>query len=335
MSVPRFDIHPAVYDFPAVAGPDRDMIRAGVEEAGVLEPVVVWRNPTVDRLQLVDGRTRYELFAELAAADRLPPGARLPVWEFEGSEVEMLRYVQQRNSERRQMDSSQRAAVAVRCWRRLKAADRDGLTIDSKVSGDALAELIVQRSGSNRAYAYDCLALAKDPANADIFEKVADGVWSIQFAKSQARRRLTAAPWVDTPPVDPAVAPVPEMPPVSGPATGPRADPEVYDALDNPVPAWLRPAFRGRELADAVDRAARKLLVKVRELTAGAAGPLMDGKALADAVELVQREARVKVPHAVCPYCEATRKDCDGCGGRGWVTRDVYRAWRWAYGRGR
>ena len=49
-----------------------------------------------------------------------------------------------------------------------------------------------------------------------------------------------------------------------------------------------------------------------------------DGREVLNHLSEAKKLLHWNTPHAVCPACQAGRKNCDACKGRGWLVKAVY-----------
>ena len=119
-----------------------------------------------------------------------------------------------------------------------------------------------------------------------------------------------------------------QLPPPSAdePEAGPKPEPEKRDRapIDD---SRLAPVFKAAEGFTRLLHLVGEIKTLVDDLTATPAGSL-----LAENAQVIERDRRnikelVKFckPHAICPYCGASGKECRGCKSRGWVNEDVYK----------
>lgn len=182
---PRFEVHRVVYAFPRIAGMDRVSFKESVRSSGVIEPLVLWKDPQQrGKKVLVDGENRYRVWQELiieGAWDGLPKAiAKLPTFVYEGDEEEMIAYVTKKNRDRRHLDSGQRACVEIEVnalWREAHSRanpdeakheangeaphETNGKATGYKPDGD-LAERMARDAGTNRSYIFDAYKLQEE-----------------------------------------------------------------------------------------------------------------------------------------------------------------------------
>lgn len=99
---------------------------------------------------------------------------------------------------------------------------------------------------------------------------------------------------------------------------------DVTDANGTHVPKQLVDIFlRGKEFEEQA-----KLLTKVQQwaekIKGDPSGAWLHVQSLVADLDNAKRALRFNKPYAVCPYCHAKKKSCDGCHGNGFVNRSIY-----------
>jgi ParB-like chromosome segregation protein Spo0J len=165
---------------------------ADVREKGIIHPVVTWTD-SKGRKWLLDGRNRAKAWKVLADEGVEMDGKliELPEYEYHGSEEEALSYVIACNMHRRDLSSSQRAAVAIRAnmlaHRYRAKADPSNPQV---IEGD-LAAKIAEMVGSNRTYIFRCQKILEySPA---LLKQVVEGQLSIPQALAAMKAEKDAA----------------------------------------------------------------------------------------------------------------------------------------------
>src|SRR5687767_3949489 len=97
--------HPYINLYPVMGPEEREALKRSIALNGVRKKVLVWTSPTDGTKYLADGRHRYEIAHEL--------GIPCPSEEFDGDELALLDAVTDLNGVRRDLTSSQKAAIAV------------------------------------------------------------------------------------------------------------------------------------------------------------------------------------------------------------------------------
>jgi N6-adenosine-specific RNA methylase IME4/ParB-like chromosome segregation protein Spo0J len=176
----RFVAEPIYQLLPPLAQDDYDRLAADIRQRGVLVPIDVDESGNV-----LDGHHR------LRIADSL--GVECPRNVLNGlTEEQKIHHAATMNVARRQMDSSQKAALAVNVEERLAVLRRIGRPPKenggnvSTVSGrarDEAAELV----GTNPRYVSDAKKLKAETP--DVFQRVAAGELTIPQAKVEVNRR--------------------------------------------------------------------------------------------------------------------------------------------------
>jgi hypothetical protein len=168
--------HPAADLFPLMQGEEYEAFREDIGKRGPRESIVLYDG------MILDGRNRHRVCIDLGIKPRFRK------WDGPGSPLE---YVISANWARRQLTSSQRAAIAVDVEARL-AADTKGrrkraaTEIFPAEPGEA-RELAARLCGTNPHYVTD-LKKIKDKAP-DLFEQVRNGELTVPQAQQRLDKR--------------------------------------------------------------------------------------------------------------------------------------------------
>ena len=184
--------HPVANILPLIDGAEFDALVADIRRNGLLEPI--WLHATED--SIVDGRNRYRACIACGATPRFRR------WDGNGS---LVGFVLSLNVYRRQLTSSQRAAVAVDALPMLEAEAKErqlstlkqnadsplpknlgnGGTDDDRHNSEAAAQA-AKMVGTNRTYVARAKALKQD--RPDLYAEVAAGRLAIDKAAKQHKR---------------------------------------------------------------------------------------------------------------------------------------------------
>lgn len=318
----EYSYHPCVTIYPAVAGADRDDMRERIKESGVLVPVKLWVDSD-GKEWLVDGRTRLELWRELVAAGELDADkSPLPVETIVGGEADMIEKVDDFNSGRRHMTASQRAAVAYKMLKAMRAATKKG---KKKPTGELKAK-IAQRAGIGRSYAYEIESIG-DRAP-DLLEQVAAGELTVPEALAKLSERVESAP-KKTRKTKRTTHTESETTVEEGGDGGgsedPGSDPDepeaiVLDGFKNQITdPILKGIFASRDLYAAAEKQVRALRAAVAEIAASQGAATINLQEIEASLKSLARILRQNKPHAVCIRCDGTGRykgeACNVCDG--------------------
>lgn len=317
---PKLPFHEVVSLFRRMSPEERAGLEASVRVSGVLEPVVLWRNPKKDRLELADGANRYDVWKKVLRegdwADGKPKP--LPAWEFGGDELQLLSYVLESNRTRRHLSSSEKAGIAVLSGDLARKYDKTAAALPDQPAGDVAAILALE-AGTNRSYIFECLRLRDEVP--DLLKKVANGEINITEAKKILKQMRNALKPGQGPEPEENGAPQAAPPP-------PDEPPVIYDGLKRPVAPDFMHIFVLREDFGQLVRDLRKLKIRAEELADGPGGLCVHKQeVLADISHAIQH-LRGEQPYAVCPHCDgggkepgSSRKKCEVCKGNCYVDK--------------
>lgn len=301
VSAPQYKVHPIADVWPAPTDDEFGALKASVRAVGVKEPVLMWKGPD-GIANVLDGRSRIrcleELICEGLTLSENGHKLEFKVRYFEGTEREALEYVEA-VTQRRNMTSSQRAAVAV-CSGLMNKLYRDkesGTTGGEKEDAGMLAERVAIKAGTNRQYVYDCSKLGV--TYLDILLRIRDGLINIAKGKKIAERRDQGLPDEEPEAVDGETPPVGETP-------RPAKPKEVYDGMKNEVHEDHHAVFLVRDKVRLLRKELQICLAKAQEIAEGPGGFNMSWQNLKSDLNNVRRHLEDHQPHAVCPYCDGT-----------------------------
>ena len=116
-----FPDHPFACFFGMLKGEDLQKLADDIDLNGQNHPGIIYQD------HILDGRNRYEAIA-LLNEQRKAEGKPLKAFNYEvfkGSEIQALRKVQSLNIHRRNLDPSQKSAIAVRILEKLEALAKE------------------------------------------------------------------------------------------------------------------------------------------------------------------------------------------------------------------
>lgn len=330
MTEVTFQVHPMVNLYPRCSEDERLAIKDSVRRSGVKYPIVLWKrdadNPDV--VWQIDGRTRSEVVEELIKEGIVKAENGFPIrcgviYCDAATEAEALDFVEDLNLTRRNMDSSQRAAVAVRggvLRRAYLAKEQTGFDAqpdEPDADGKKVAEQVAARAGTNREYVYACARIGA--THPDILDRVVTGELSVPQAKKLEARRNAGQPDEGVaPPTDPGTPgePVP-----------------VLDAFDREVDPDYAEVFSARLTVKALRADIKATVAACEALADGPGGSLIAKQELIASLRTASQHIRDHQPHCVCPYCRGSQKNpetgrgkCDNCGGVGYLDSIQWKA---------
>jgi hypothetical protein len=99
---------------------------------------------------------------------------------------------------------------------------------------------------------------------------------------------------------------------------------ELFDQAEQPLPPQADEAFNGlpelRKLLHQMDQLVKEI-ERVGKMPVGLHTHWQSAQSQIRAAKSTMRGGR---PAYVCPYCRGEKKDCQACGGHGWVTVTTY-----------
>jgi ParB-like chromosome segregation protein Spo0J len=314
--LPRF--HEAANIFPMMSDDGFAAFLADVRVKGIIHPVVTWTD-SKGRKWLLDGRNRAKAWKVLADEGVEMDGKliELPEYEYHGSEEEALSYVIACNMHRRDLSSSQRAAVAIRAnmlaHRYRAKADPSNPQV---IEGD-LAAKIAEMVGSNRTYIFRCQKILEySPA---LLKQVVEGQLSIPQALAAMKAEKDAADTAE-----------------NGAEGDEELVPEnaILDGLKDPVPEEWGATFSTRDAYAEVIRIIRTCSNQIELLAEGPGKHWLEAEEVLAFLRNAKRLLNAAKPHALCPECMGDKKvevpgkkrkqRCERCEGRGYVNKARY-----------
>jgi hypothetical protein len=299
---PKFVPHEICRIFPDLAGEERTAQKRDIALKGVLTPILVKDG------YIYDGKNRWGLVEELRAEGHTIGGQLIecPWVELDMNEAEALAYTISLNLQRRQINSSQRAAIAVLA--NGLSAKYQGLK-DMGVDIGDIADKVALEAGTNRTYIFKAASLQRD--HPDLLERVRQGEITIPQAEKEVSRRDRGLK------VEQGEEQTPEE----------KAPPDataVLDRLGQPVPKKLEAVFR--TLIDY--KQAVELLKPAKEyiegtIHAGPAAAYLDIRETIQAIKDAETLLRQAQPYTVCQRCKNAR-GCKSCKDAGWVNKPTY-----------
>lgn len=183
-TVARIEFHPAANIFPMMTGSEFEALKTNIEQNGLIQPIYLFNN------QIIDGRNRYLACLEMGVQ---------PVFrDYEGDEKDLLAFVISLNLQRRHLNTSQKACLAVELLPELERITKANLS--SKMSairkGQDLSNLTKPENSRNIAAqsfgvsgGYISLAKQIRESNLELFEQIKNGSLSLQKAKLQLNQK--------------------------------------------------------------------------------------------------------------------------------------------------
>jgi len=287
-------IHRVAMMFPAPSDDDMASLRESIEQDGVIQPILLWRE------QIVDGKTRYGIAKELGID---APFESLPDTLEESQVVQRCAAI---NLSRRHLTSSQKAAIAVQLGMLDTEIERNATTEPEEGEKPRDAGAAVARQvGTNKGYVWTAKDLRENAP--ELLPQVASGKMTIP----QAKRILNE----------------PDEPASKSRVRGPT----VADKNGKPVPPALVGTFVKREsFGSAINLVGqvRKTINRIIEDTDDDLTPFLSVGDIEGCLNDLRRLLKAGMPHAICPRCKAsgTRKqhDCEACNGAGWVPKHLW-----------
>lgn len=244
--------------------------------------------------------------------------------EESDNDAGILATVMQDNFTRRNMSSSQKAAVLVKAGV-LSAAytKREELgELGKKVAGD-VAMLVAAQHGVNHDYVYKAKTIAKTKGG--VGKKLLDAICAGEKTIMEA--------WAE-------VKALGDGKPKEGDDNTNPVNPDaVVDGKKNPVPDEWAETFKIRGKFAEAAKLLRQAKAILKEITATEGGQLLgEGNNLKEANNGIAQTAKAiknTEPHVLCPHCDGTGKHpdkgdkhvCPACGGLGWLTEPQYDAY--------
>jgi hypothetical protein len=286
------EFHEVVHLFPPMSEDEKKALIRDIQANGVRQPIYVWNN------QVVDGRNRMLAINHLESQDI---DVEFEVVDLEDcTEAEMLSTIVSLNMNRRQLTSSQKAAIGTELGAyRNKLQEEVGQALDGK----RMIDIVAAELGTNRQYMYEAETLFNE--NPELFQKVKRGELNMHKAKQIHKGEV---PQKQKESVEPD---------------------EITDGLGNTVePAW-ESTFAKRQyfkLMLALLREAKQYAEELESTEDGTA--YFDRDTFTSAWNTIERQVKHGMPHALCPYCIGkTGKlddNCDSCKGVGYVNDRIY-----------
>lgn len=180
----RIEFHPVANIFPMMTENEFESLKDNIEENGLIQPIYLFKG------QIIDGRNRY-----LACLER---GVEPIFRNYEGAESDLLTFVISLNLQRRHLNTSQKACLAVELLPELERITKANLS--SKMSairkGEDLSKLTKPENSRNIAAqsfgvsgGYISLAKQIRETNIELFDQVKNGLFTLQKAKAQLNQK--------------------------------------------------------------------------------------------------------------------------------------------------
>lgn len=180
----RIEFHPAANIFPMMTGSEFEALKTNIEQNGLIQPIYLFNK------QIIDGRNRYLACLEMGVQ---------PIFrDYEGKEKDLLAFVISLNLQRRHLNTSQKACLAVELLPELEritkanlsskmSAIRKGQDLSSLTKPENSRNIAAQSFGVSGGY----ISLAKQirESNLELFEQIKNGSLSLQKAKVQLNQK--------------------------------------------------------------------------------------------------------------------------------------------------
>lgn len=281
--------HPTANIFPMMSGEEFDNLVYSIETLGFDKTKPIKRNAAN---QIVDGRNRQKAVDYINAKIDLDNKANKTTTphvvanyeQIQGDDPALLESVMMDNFARRNLSSSQKAAVIVKAGivSDAYAKRKDIKESGARVAGE-MAEILAAQSGTNKLYVYKC-RLLREKKQLNLLDQVAAGELTVMNAIKK---------------MNDIEAGTPEGGEV-------LAEGDVTDMLGKKVPDAFKDFFKDADDFKAITahlRDAKKGLTDLAARTSGVA--------LAERTNEVNtmfaglaRLIRDTQPHAVCPHCD-------------------------------
>jgi hypothetical protein len=321
-----YEPHPMLGMFPEANEYDRRSMERAVEESGVQQPIVVWKDAKA-RMWVVDGRTRQA--AALAVYNKLTKDGKDPLaengrpiqpqtFEFVATADELLDYMK-RTHIRKHYSPGQKSAMGVRVYyyELLKLNGKkkvpDDVDDEMKWDGALTAEQLADVWGTNHYYIRICKMLFRKAA--DLLDAVAAGMIPPAKARAQLNERMNGTA-VDE----------------EGDPEAPGEAPEVTDGHGKEVPPHLVEKFRARASFRAFDRTISTAMKQVETLSQNPGGEFIDVGALTKVLRVARNQAKKVQPEEPCGACDGKghlpgqRHKCKKCMGHGFLCKMILKA---------
>lgn len=180
----RIEFHSVANIFPMMTENEFESLKDNIEQNGLIQPIYLFKG------QIIDGRNRY-----LACLER---GIEPTFRNYEGAESDLLTFVISLNLQRRHLNTSQKACLAVELLPELERITKANLS--SKMSairkGEDLSKLTKPENSRNIAAqsfgvsgGYISLAKQIRETNIELFDQVKNGLFTLQKAKAQLNQK--------------------------------------------------------------------------------------------------------------------------------------------------
>ncbi len=180
----RIEFHSVANIFPMMTENEFESLKDNIEQNGLIQPIYLFKG------QIIDGRNRY-----LACLER---GIEPTFRNYEGTESDLLTFVISLNLQRRHLNTSQKACLAVELLPELERITKANLS--SKMSairkGEDLSKLTKPENSRNIAAqsfgvsgGYISLAKQIRETNIELFDQVKNGLFTLQKAKAQLNQK--------------------------------------------------------------------------------------------------------------------------------------------------
>jgi hypothetical protein len=290
--------HKVVNLFPPMQQDERTALTNDIRLHGLRSPVIMWQG------QVVDGRNRMIAVETILEEDDVQ--VEIEFVDLDCTEAEMLSHIVSLNMNRRQLSSSQKAAIGAEL-----GIYRTSLGEGSLPDGQRMIDKIAAELGTNRQYLYDAESLMED--DPELFQQVKRGAINLHKAKKLLESG-GEEPEKESVDLD-----------------------DVTDGLDELVPEEWERVFAERDSFKYMIGLFREIKVAAREICdRGYGTAYFDYDMFQSSYSSIESLVKHGMPHALCPYCEGKSSSapyddgtldgivCDVCKDHGYVNDRIY-----------
>jgi ParB-like chromosome segregation protein Spo0J len=291
-----WNFHIVVGYLPAMDAEEREELKADMKANGMRVPIEMWND------YVIDGRHRLEVAQELGIPDaEILRKARI----FEGTEAEAIRHAWGLNGLRRNLSSSQRAALAVEIGLYADQASKThvGRKKKGEVATGSTAEAVAKVVRTSAKYVKNAVAIQKK--NPELLSRVSAGKVEMEEANCELKEQEKEKDDVKHTDAKASTNGKPHKP---------------TDACGHPIPEHLQPVFAQLEEFKAIINKLLDCNRLVQKLAETDAGVLVDRNRIGSEIRGVKGELESRRPHTICPHCHGANKGCRECRGNGWIT---------------
>jgi rubrerythrin len=305
-------VHNICSMFPEMTPEERANTKASIMSVGVLSPITLWKDKDGSEF-VIDGRNRVSIVNELQAEGFLFHGT--PIIEtvktemFSGTKAELLQAVCGKNFARRHLNSSQKAAIAVR-------ADKLNQSWSTKGELELTAQQIADATGTNRDYVFKARKIYE--VNPNLLDFAISGKMTVD-AIMKLIKKATASN-VDltkkkTGELDSVLEAINSTLPTTEGESVTEVEP-IVDGFGKEVDGPLYDVFanfakESQEKIDEINALSRKIFgtKETTGLLQSTGFEWCDEKEIRSAIDKLKQAIRGGRPHVPCPYCSGSGKN--------------------------